>query len=394
MLTSLRVPCADLDSTMPGLLGLTAFATLLGVSALAPSSPSAARWPHRAARVATPIAARFDCVEPAAKPSFVIQSCIPSCVESCVEPTNVASVPAAAGPPIPVPSANPDSDPKPNPGPDPNPNPDPNPDPNPYPNAGLLSTNFPNEPFVVQHRSDIGYLAAQERAPVLDLSELKEITIADDGGSIKCDAGITVADVVRTLSNLKPGQQQLGGLFAVLPSNSKLPIVEAVIDAALDPESRGREYAQLSKAVEALHVVGKDGSITSKSLSDYKEDTDIVVSVILAASTPVAEPQLPSSPMQTQASCAERFLDGAFVNYADAVKSYDCARETLGCDLILGVTLSSPQRMQCKLSLSHHARTPRAHTTEDTEPLSALLLLSINYHVPPRRGQVRWPCRQ
>ena len=89
MLTnSLRVPCADLDSTMPSLLGLIAFATLLGVSALVPSSPGAARWPHRAARVATPIAARFDCVEPAAKPSFVIQSCIPSCVELCVEPTH------------------------------------------------------------------------------------------------------------------------------------------------------------------------------------------------------------------------------------------------------------------------------------------------------------------
>ena len=112
-------------------------------------------------------------------------------------------------------------------------------------------------------------------------------------------------------------------------------------------------------------------------------------------SVELAEPQLPSSPMKPQASRAEeRALDGCFVNYADAAKSYDCARETLGCDLILGVTLSSPQRMQCKLSLSHHARTPRAHTTEDTEPLSALLLLSINYHVPPRRGQVRWPCRQ
>ena len=121
---------------------------------------------------------------------------------------------------------------------------------------------------------------------MLDLSDLKEITIADDGGSIKCDAGITVADVVRTLSNLKPGQQ-LGGLSAVLSLlYSNVPIVEAVIDAALDPESRGREYAQLSKAVEALHVVGKDGSITSKLLSDYNEDTDIVVSVILAASTP------------------------------------------------------------------------------------------------------------
>ena len=81
---------------MPGLLGLTAFASaLLGVSALVPSSPSAARWPRRAARVATPIAARFDCVEPAAKPSFVIQSCV-------AEPTDVASVPAAAGSPIPV----------------------------------------------------------------------------------------------------------------------------------------------------------------------------------------------------------------------------------------------------------------------------------------------------
>ena len=99
---------------------------------------------------------------------------------------------------------------------------------------------------------------------MLDLSDLKEITIADDGGSIKCDAGITVAKLVSTLSNLEPGQQ-LGELFAVLPSNSKLPVVEAVIDAALDPESRGREYAQLSKAVEAVHVVGKDGAITSKS---------------------------------------------------------------------------------------------------------------------------------
>ena len=95
MQPSLRVPCADLDSTMPSLLGLTAFATLLGVSALGASSPGAARWPRSAARVATPIAARFDCVEPAAKPSFVIQSCV-------AEPTDVASVPAAAGPPIPV----------------------------------------------------------------------------------------------------------------------------------------------------------------------------------------------------------------------------------------------------------------------------------------------------
>ena len=120
---------------------------------------------------------------------------------------------------------------------------------------------------------------------MLDLSDLKEITIADDGGSIKCDAGITVAKLVGTLSNLEPGQQ-LGELFTVLPSDSKLPVVEAVIDAALDPESRGREYAQLSKAVEALHVVGKDGAITSKSLSDFNADTDIVVSVILAAPTP------------------------------------------------------------------------------------------------------------
>ena len=120
---------------------------------------------------------------------------------------------------------------------------------------------------------------------MLDLSDLSEITIADDGGSIKMDAGVTVAQLVSTLSNLKPGQQRLGELFAVLPSDSKLTVVEAVIDAALDPESRGREYARLSKAVEALHVVGKDGAITSKSLSNYNEDTDIVVSVILALTT-------------------------------------------------------------------------------------------------------------
>merc|ERR1740136_349431 len=99
--------------------------------------------------------------------------------------------------------------------------------------AGLLSTNFPKEPFVLQHRSDTGYLAAQERAPVLDLSELKKIAIADDGGSIKLDAGATVAQLVSTLANLKPAQKQLGELFTVLPSNSKLTVVEAVIDAAL-----------------------------------------------------------------------------------------------------------------------------------------------------------------
>ena len=45
----------------------------------------------------------------------------------------------------------------------------------PTPYAGLLSTKFPKDPFVVQHRSDTGYLAAQERAPVLDLSDLKKI---------------------------------------------------------------------------------------------------------------------------------------------------------------------------------------------------------------------------
>ena len=93
MLTiSLRVPCADLDSTMPGYLGLTAFATLLcGVSALVPSSPGAAHWPRCASRVATPIAARFAVVEPATIPSFMLHSRV-------AEPKNVASVPAAAGP--------------------------------------------------------------------------------------------------------------------------------------------------------------------------------------------------------------------------------------------------------------------------------------------------------
>jgi len=96
---------------MPGSLGLTAFATLLcGVSALVPSSPGASRWPRYASRMTTPVAARFDCVEPAAKPSFRLQSCV-------AEPTNVASVPAA---------------------------------------ASQLSAKFP-EPFVVQHRSDTGY---------------------------------------------------------------------------------------------------------------------------------------------------------------------------------------------------------------------------------------------
>ena len=144
---------------------------------------------------------------------------------------------------------------------------------------------------------------------MLDLSDLSEITIADDGGSIKMDAGVTVAQLVSTLSNLKPGQQQLGELFAVLPSNSKLAVVEAVIDAAFDPESRGREYAQLSKAVEALHVVGKDGAIISKSLSDFNEDTDIVVSVILAAPTPSVQKPVRKEPTtSTPFSMSSEFI--------------------------------------------------------------------------------------
>ena len=135
-----------------------------------------------------------------------------------------------------------------------------------------------------------GYLAAQEGAPVLDLSDLKEIVIADDGNSLKCAAGITVADVVKTLSNLSPGQKQLDELFSVLPSNSKLPVVQAVLDAAVDPESRGREYRGLAKAVQALHVVGKDGAITRKLLADFNPDTDIVVNVILAAPMGTSKP--------------------------------------------------------------------------------------------------------
>ena len=135
-----------------------------------------------------------------------------------------------------------------------------------------------------------GYLAAQEGAPVLDLSDLKEIVIADDGNSLKCAAGITVADVVKTLSNLSPGQKQLDELFSVLPSNSKLPVVQAVLDAAVDPESRGREYRGLAKAVQALHVVGKDGAITRKLLDDFNQDTDIVVNVILAAPMGTSKP--------------------------------------------------------------------------------------------------------
>eukprot|EP00964_Phaeocystis_antarctica_P154800 scaffold123681_cov75-Phaeocystis_antarctica.AAC.1 len=105
---------------------------------------------------------------------------------------------------------------------------------------------------------------------------------------------------------------------------------------------------------------------------------DIVVSVILAASTPVADPQLPSSPMKTQASCAERFLGGAFVNYADAVKSYDCARETLGCDLILGVALSSPRACSAN-SVRHTTRAHHARTPQRTQSLFQPSSVYLNY---------------
>ena len=70
---------------MRGHLGLTVFATLVcGASAIVTPSPGGARWlvPRRASRVVAPVAARFECDEPAKKPNTAFMLNIP--YHSCI----------------------------------------------------------------------------------------------------------------------------------------------------------------------------------------------------------------------------------------------------------------------------------------------------------------------
>eukprot|EP00978_Attheya_sp_CCMP212_P018876 scaffold52172_cov48-Attheya_sp.AAC.1 len=203
---------------------LSVLATLLtsgGVSGFASIAP-----PHL---FASHLAASVSLASPATTPSFFFQSRI-------AEPRDVESVPAA---------------------------------------ALLLSSKFPDtkDAFVVQYRSIIGYLG-EEKGPVLDLSLLKEIKIDDDGNWIKADAGVTVLALATELSKLKdPSLFHLKELFTALPANSQLSVVEAALD---------EKYDKFRKAIEEIHVVDKEGNISSKQLGDINEQEDIIVNIVLS----------------------------------------------------------------------------------------------------------------
>lgn len=144
--------------------------------------------------------------------------------------------------------------------------------------ASILSSTFPEEPFVLQYRTDTGYLAAQEKRPVLDLSDLKKIEIVDDGKLIKVNAGVTVGKLAEMLTHLdQQSLFHLKELFMVLPGDNTLSVVEA---------SLHEENKQLRSAIVELHAVDKDGNINSKQLDDINEEEDIIVDIVLASPSP------------------------------------------------------------------------------------------------------------
>jgi len=144
--------------------------------------------------------------------------------------------------------------------------------------ASLLSSKFPEEPFVLQYRSDTGYLAAQEDRPVLDLSDLKKIKIADDGKLIKVNAGVTIGKLAEKLTHLDQRSLfHLKELFLVLPGDNTLSVVEAALH---------EENEQLRSAIVEIHAVDRDGNINSKKLTDINEQEDIIIDIVLASPSP------------------------------------------------------------------------------------------------------------
>ncbi len=141
--------------------------------------------------------------------------------------------------------------------------------------AFLLSKEFPDESFVIQYRSNSGYLMDdEETGPILDLSVLKQINVDDDGGSIKVDAGVTVGALASELSQLEDRSLfHLKELFTVLPADSMMSVVEAALD---------EKYDKLREAVKELHVVDLDGIISSKKLSEIDEQQEIIVNIVLS----------------------------------------------------------------------------------------------------------------
>lgn len=192
-----------------------------GVSGFAPVAPPYLVTSHLAASVGL--------ATPATTPSVFFQSRI-------AEPKDVESVPAA---------------------------------------AFLLSSTFPEEPFVIQYRSSSGNLmGGPEKGPVLDLAVLKQIKIDDDGNSIKLDAGVTVGKLATELTKLEdPSLLHLKELFTALPADCQLSVVEAALD---------EKYDKLRKVIAELHVVDKDGNISSKQLGEINEQEDIIINIVLS----------------------------------------------------------------------------------------------------------------
>ena len=70
-----------------------------------------------------------------------------------------------------------------------------------------------------------------------------------------------------------------------------------------------------------MHVVTSDGAITSKLLSEYDEDNDIVVSVVLAAPTPG-----PQTPVRKQ---PRAIFPSVYSNHSILILARDCHNKPL-----------------------------------------------------------------
>ena len=143
--------------------------------------------------------------------------------------------------------------------------------------ALLLTEKFPDKSFEVHYRSNSNYVTGrkEEKGPVLDLSVLKKIKIDDDGDSIKVDPGASVSQLANELQGLTdPSLFNLKELFLALPADGELSVVEAALD---------EKYHRLRGVIEEVHIVDKNGNISSKQLSDINEEEDIIVNVVLSA---------------------------------------------------------------------------------------------------------------
>lgn len=138
--------------------------------------------------------------------------------------------------------------------------------------AHLLSEAFPDEPFVLQYRSTNIYNEEVETRPLLDLSVLKEVQIDEDENTVTVDVGVTVGKLATVLGKLGD-DSDLKNIFDALPANKIVTVAEAML---------AERFRKLRSIVEGVFVANKDGTISSKALSEVDVNEDIVVGVVLS----------------------------------------------------------------------------------------------------------------